>query len=304
MMATVKAYISNTNRLRSLRPIGWLPALLAVSVGLALAASPPRVEKTLTYPTNLNPQITLYNLEGHVIVRAWDKAEVHALCATSSPRVTFEADPLPASGSTNRVRLVTHVQDPLLAGQDESADYTLDVPSDSTLEIRNRQGLVRIEKLTGDIWIESVGGDVVVSDSSGHLTVGTLGGNIDIIRSAGRVEISSVTGNLHVVSPTSSRLRASTTSGKIVYEGDLAPGGIYVFSDYRGDMDIICPADSAFDLNARSVSGKVFKDPEFSVMAKRSSNDSRGKTSLLGPHGNATLEVTSFSGNIRIHPQQ
>ena len=224
-MGMVKAYILNVNRLKSLRSIGWFSALLLLPLGVALAASPGRVEKTLTYQTNLNPRITVYNLDGHVLVRAWDKAQVHAVFATSSPRVTFETDPLPVSGSTDRLRLVTHVQDPLLTGQDAAADYTLDVPSESSVEIRNRQGLVRIEKLTGDIWIESVGGNVVVADTAGHLAVRTIGGDIEVIRSAGRVEVSSVTGNLHFLAPSSSKLHANTTSGKITYEGDFAPGG-------------------------------------------------------------------------------
>jgi putative adhesin len=304
-VGTVKAYIQNVNRLKSLRPIGWCSALLVVPMGLALAASPARVEKSLTYQTNLNPRITVYNLEGHVLVRAWDKAQVRALFATSSPRVTFETDPLPVSGSTDKLRLITHVQDPLLSGQDAAADYTLDVPAESSVEIRNRQGLVRIEKLTGDIWIESVGGDVVVSDTAGHLAVRTIGGDIEIIRSAGRVEISSVTGNLHFLSPTSSKLHANTTSGKITYEGDFAPGGDYVFSEYSGEMEIICPVDSAFDVNARSVRGKVFKDHEFSLFTpkQRSSSMPRNANSLRVP-GNATLELTSFSGNIKIRHQQ
>ena len=78
----------------------------------------PRVEKSLNFQTNLSPHVTIFNLEGRVLVRAWDKAEVHAVYATSSPRVTFEADPVPAAGSTDRLRLVTHAQDPMLTGQD------------------------------------------------------------------------------------------------------------------------------------------------------------------------------------------
>ncbi len=301
-METVKPYLRNVSRHALIQTsLG----LLIASAGWLVAANPPRAEKTLTYQTNLNPRITLYNLEGHILIRSWDKAEVHALCVTASPRVTFEADPLPAAGSTDRLRLVTRVQDPMTAGQDETADYTLDVPSDSSLEIRNRQGLVRIEKLSGDIWVESVGGQVVVADTAGHLAVHTIGGDVEILRSAGRVEISSVTGNLRFISPTSSKLHANTTSGKIIYEGDFAPGGDYVFSEYSGDMEIICPVASAFHLNAQSVKGKVFKDPEFSVFrARPKSSGLPGNVNSLYVPGNATLELTSFSGNIRIIPHR
>ena len=301
----MEAQTSSLVRAKSIRSLGLCSALMVLPVGLALAAGPGRVEKTLNYQTNLSPRITIFNLEGRVLVRAWDKPEVHAVYATSSPRVSFETEPSPSAGSTARVRLTTHVQDPMLTGRDIAADYTLDVPAESSIEIRNRQGLVRIDKLTGDVWVESVGGNVVVADTSGHLALRTIGGNIEVIRSAGRVEVSSVTGDLRFTFPTSSNLHANTTSGKITYEGDFAPGGEYVFSEYSGNMDIICPADSPFKESARTVRGKIYKDPEFSVMAKKNpAYPSQGKTSLLGVRGSASVELTSFSGNISIRPQQ
>jgi hypothetical protein len=280
----------------------WVAGLVLPLGALVVAASPARVEKTMLFQTNVNPRISLVNLSGHVVVRGWDKAQVRAICVTTSPQVTVTTDPLPTGGSTDKLHFETRVLDPSLTGPDISADYTMDVPADSSLEIRDRQGSVRIEKVSGDAWVESVGGDVTVSDMGGHLAIHTIGGNIEITRAAGRIEASSVTGNLHFLSPTSSRLHATTTSGKIVYEGDLIPGGEYVFSEYSGPMEILCPADSSFDLNARSVQGKVIKDPEFSLIPKRRTAYEPGQASLLGTHnsGSATLELTSFSGNIDI----
>jgi hypothetical protein len=283
----------------------WLFGLL-LPLGVLIAASPARMEKTLIFQTNVNPRISLSNLAGHILVRGWDKAQVRAVCASSSPQVSIVTDPMPTSGSTDKLRFETLVQDSSLSGQNISADYTLDVPVESSLEIRNRQGSVRIEKLNGDAWVESVGGNITITDAAGHLAAHTVGGDIDIVRSAGRVEASSVTGNLHFLSPTSSRLHATTTSGRITYEGDLVSGGEYVFSEYSGPMEILCPVDSSFELNARSVQGKVSKDPEFAIIPKRSSGYGQGKTSLLGSQnsGSAILELTSFSGNIKIRSQQ
>ena len=293
-----------THRLVTHRYLWWLSGLL-IPVGLLVAASPTRVEKTLLFQTNVNPRISLVNLAGHVVVRGWDKAQVRALCSTNSPQVSIESDPLPTGSSTDRVHFETHVLDPSLTGSAVTADYTLDVPVESDVEIRNRQGTVTIERLTGDTWVDTVGSDVVITDASGHVSVNTVGGNIEIIRSAGRVEASSIFGNVHFISPTSSRLRALTNSGKIIYEGELASGGEYKFSDYSGPMEIVCPADSSFKLDARSVQGKVYKDPEFSLIPKRHESFGPGQTSLLGTHnsGSAILEPTSFSGDIRIRTQ-
>ena len=295
-----------TNQTKHTKRLWWIIGLLALPFSVLIAASPQKVEKTWLFQTNTSPRISLSNLTGHVVVRGWDKAQVRALCATTSPQVTIDTDPLPTIGSTDKIHFATRVMDPTLTGPSEMVDYLLDVPLDSSVEIRNRQGSVQIQKLLGDTWVESVGGDVSVTDSGGHLAVRTVGGTIEIVRCSGRIETSSITGNLHFVSPTSSKLRGTTTSGKITYEGDFAPGGDYVLSVYSGDMDIICPPSSSFELNAKSLRGKVVTDPEFSLIPKRRpGNPPSGSSAVFGSHnsGTAMVELTSFSGSIHIIPQ-
>lgn len=296
----------NMKPARPHKPARWTLFLIVFSLAFLAAASPARLEKAWVFPTNTNPRISLSNLSGHVVVHGWDKAEVHAVSATASPQVTIAVDPLPADGPTDKIHFMTHALEPTLTGPNEVADYTLDVPMESTLEIRNRQGSVQIQKLMGEAWVESVGGSVTVADMGGHLAVRTVGGDIEIVRCSGRIEASSITGNLHFVSPTTSKLRGTTTSGRIVYEGDFAAGGDYVLSGYSGDMEIYCPASSSFELNAKSVRGKVTTDPEFSLIPKRHPGyPPQGARGLFGTHnsGNATVELTSFSGSIRIRPQ-
>ncbi len=281
----------------------WSLALgVLVPAVVLLANVPPRAEKTQTFQTSLSPRITLSNLSGEVIVRGWDKTQVHAVYSTASPLVSVEAEPVPSKGPAEKIYFETQIQDPTLSAEAGSVNYTLDVPLGASLEIRNRQGVVRIQKLAGDAWVESVGGDIVAEDVGGHLAVRSVGGNIEVIRPAGRVEASSITGNLHFISPTTAKLRGNTTSGKIVYEGDFAPGGDYVLSEYSGQMEIICPASASFELNAKSVHGKVITDPELSLIPKPHAYAPAGASSFSGMRNNgaATVELTSFSGNIHI----
>ena len=294
------------NQTRRNRPGLWSLSLLIVPLGIAVAATPARVEKTMVFHTSPNPRISLSNLSGQVVVRGWDKPQVRALCSTASPRVMIDAEPMPATGAADKVHFMTHLLDPMLTGQDEIADYTLDVPLESSLEIRNRQGSVQIEKLMGEAWVESVGGTITVTDVAGHLAVRSVGGDIEVIRCSGRVEASSITGNLHFVSLAGSELHGNTTSGKVIYEGDFVSGGRYVLSEYSGDMEVFCPSSSSFELDAKSVRGKVITDPELSLVPKRRTAYSpSGANSLFGTHnsGNATVELTSFSGNIHIRRQ-
>jgi hypothetical protein len=267
------------------------------------AAGEGRLEKT--FDSTREPRISVTNLKGHVLVRGWDKAQVHVVYTVASPRVEVDTQVLPDTGPADKVHFTTHVLDPLASGDEQTADYTLDVPAGSSLEIRNPQGKVRVEGIQADAAIESVGGDIAVADYSGHLLVRSVGGNIEIIRPSGHVEAYSITGNLHFVSPTTTRLRGSTTSGHILYEGDFMDSGNYILSAYSGDLDIACPPSASYELSAKTVRGKVVNTLPITPRRK-SASPLASSNSLLGMHntGRATVELTSFSGTIRIHPQE
>ncbi len=276
--------------------------LLLLPLGALTAADPARMEKT--FDTTAHPRISVANLTGPVVVRGWEKTQVHAICTTSSPHVEVDTEPLPGKGPAEKIHFDTHVLDPLAASKDLVADYSIEVPVGASLEIRNRQGSVQIDNLQGDASVESVGGTISAREVAGHLAVRSVGGDIEVVRPSGRVEASSITGNLHFVSPMGAKLHGSTTSGKIVYAGDFVSGSDYVLSSYSGDIEILCPPSASFELNAKTVRGKL--DNALALIPKRHSPSPLSSgSSLLGTHntGNATVELTSFSGTIRIRPQ-
>lgn len=285
---------------RLLRRSLWL---LLIPVGVALAAGSTRLEKT--FDTTRSPQVVLSNLRGQVVIRGWEKAQVHAMCTTVSPRVEVDTEAMPRSGAAEKLQFATRVLDPLVAGNDETADCTLDVPLDASIEIRNRQGSVQIQNLQGlHAWIESADGLISATDLAGHVMARTLGGDIQLIRPSGRVEAISITGSIRISAPTSKNLRANTNSGQITYQGDFVPAGEYILSTYSGDIELLCPPSASFDLNAKTVKGKL--QNTFSLTPKRRAPfPMPSANSLLGTHntGNATVELTSFSGTIRVRQQ-
>ncbi|MFB3922858.1 MAG: DUF4097 domain-containing protein [Terriglobia bacterium] len=278
-------------------------AFLLAPACLAMAAGPGRLEKTLD--TTESPQISLTNLRGQVTIRGWVRNQVHVICVTVSPRVEVDIDPMPRTGRAERLQLATHVLDPMLTGNEETADCSLEVPAGSSLEIRNRQGSVQIEKLQGlHTWIESADGKITAMDVASHLTVRSLGGDIELMRPTGRTEAYSITGNIQILDPESKNLRANTNSGRVTYRGDFMPTGEYVLSTYSGDIEVLCPSSASFELNAKTVKGKL--ENTFALTPKRhASTPFSSANSLFGTHntGNATVELTSFSGRIRVRPQ-
>jgi len=277
-------------------------AAILLSAATLLAGGDGRVEKT--FDTTREPRISLTNLKGIILVRGWDKAQVHVIYMVVSPRLEVDSESLPATGPAEKVHFDAHLLDASLPSDQQVADYTLDVPLGASLEIRNPRGKILVQGMQADASLQSVSGDISIRDYSGHLSVRTIGGDIDIIHSSGNVEADSVTGNLRFVSPATARLHGSTTSGHILFEGDFSERGDYILSDYSGDVDIVCPASASYELSAKTVKGKVMNT--MPMTRRRESASSLGNSnSLLGTHntGRATLELTSFSGNIRIRPQ-
>jgi DUF4097 and DUF4098 domain-containing protein YvlB len=287
---------SGARRKSVMRGVGML---LLIPAGMMIAATPPQIEKTIE--TTAAPRISVTNLGGKVIVKGWDRSQVHVNFVSSSSQVTVDTEEFPSQGRVEKVHFTTYFIDQSNPGQAATVDYTLQIPEGSNLEIRNPQGMVQVESVRGDTSVESLGGDVSVADAGGHLAVRSVGGNIEILRPTGRVEAYSINGNLHFVEPATSRLHGTTTSGNIVYDGDFVPGGDYVLSDYSGNMDIVCPPTASFELNAKTVRGKV--DNTFPLVSRHSSAPQfSAGNSLFGTYktGQATLELTSFSGTIHI----
>jgi hypothetical protein len=292
---------SITHQLSSTKLLGTLTLLAIFSAAPLFGAAEGRVEKT--FDTTREPRVSLANLRGAVLVRGWDKAQVHVTYSIGSPRVEVDTEVLPPTGAAEKVRFTTHVLDPQASGNEESANYTIEVPSNSNLEIRNPQGSIRVEGIQAQGSVESVSANIAIKDFSGHLSVRSVGGNIEILRPSGHVEAVSITGSLHFVSPATLMLRGSTTSGNILFEGDFTERGDYALSTYSGDLDVACPPRASFEVAATTQRGKVLNT--LNIKPRHSSASPRADmNSLMGTNntGRATVDLKSYSGTIRIHP--
>jgi hypothetical protein len=294
-----RTFVSKKSVRRILQPL----VAILLPAALMWAAGEGRVEKT--FDSTREPRINLNNMKGNILVRGWDKAQVHVVYTVASPRMDVDSDILPNTGPAEKIHFDAHLLDPSLPSGEQVVDYTLDVPAGASLEIRNPRGKTIVEGMQSDASVQSVSGDISVRDFSGHLSARSVAGDIEVIKPSGNVEADSITGNLHFVSPTTTHLRANTTSGHILYEGDFTGRGDYILSAYSGDLDIVCPTSASYELTAKTLKGKVINTmPMTHRRESASSQDAR--KSLLGTYnsGKATLELTSFSGNIRIRPQE
>lgn len=279
-----------------------MPLVLLIPTGALLGASGARVEKDFRAVPNCRIRIT-NPAGGTIVVRGWDKPEVHAVCLTNSPKVEIDSDPTPANDEAEKIDFTTHVLDPQASAQEKAASYELDIPKDSSLVINSSAGSISVEHVSGDDSIESVNGVVSVSDGAGMIQARSLNGNMNFIRPTGRVEAISIMGNLTFTASESARINAQTQFGKIAFDGDFLPIGDYILKTYAGDVTVTCPTSDSFALEAHSVRGKV--DNQFKLSLKPHLPFAVYGDGAFGNNnrGDARVTVKSYTGTIHVWPR-
>ncbi len=276
-------------------------AAWAMSGILLLAAAPAafahHVDKK--FDVSMRPVVSVRNDNGRITVKSWSKNQVQVIADHASEKVEVDADQ-----RGNRIDIVTHVLNQSLTPEELKADFQINVPEETELQIKNDAGNIAVFRVSGDMTFETVLSDVNLEEVAGYLVVKTVSGSLQCLRCAGRLELSSISGNLKLVQPVSSNVRAQTYSGSIFFDGDFLPGGTYVLKNHRGPIEVKYTDSDSFDLRATSIYGKVDGEPSLTLKPPTHAQQSVPKisNSLFGTYnsGAARVELTSFSGTISI----
>lgn len=269
----------------------------AIAAGFFLIAAPAfarRIEKH--FSVDGRSVVTLHNFSGNVTVRAWSKPEILVIADHPSDKIDIDAEQ-----TGNRIDLVTHTTGSNVNPDEILANYQIDVPEDTELQIHDDSGAVDVAQVLGDMAVETVGAGVNLSDAAGYLNVKTVDGSIQCLRCAGRIEVNSISGSVKFLQVRSYNIRAQTSNGNILLDGEFLPNGIYRLKNYSGIIDVRFSPGDSFDLSAASVKGMVHNEAD---LKPRRTSDSTPKfgDSLLGTFntGRAKVELSSFDGTIDI----
>ncbi|MGH9774815.1 MAG: DUF4097 family beta strand repeat-containing protein [Candidatus Acidiferrales bacterium] len=284
---------------RSLVPLAVMLAVCIVFFGAAGALQAHTIDKH--FPVQPHPVISVHNLRGTIVVKAWDKPEVYVTANHPSPKVEVEAEQ-----NANRIELTTHILSEDTAPEELQADYEVMVPEETELQIHDDSGLVTIVRVIGDLTVETIGAGISIVDTGGSLTVRTVDGAFDCLRCGGRIEIFSIGGDMKLLENRSSAVYLQTTSGSILFDGDFLTNGTYTLKNATGNTDVrFLPSDS-IDLTAISLQGKVNSEFNLTPPAHPTHNAPRRASSLFGKvnSGMARVELTSLSGTINIRKRE
>ncbi|MGQ9801402.1 MAG: DUF4097 family beta strand repeat-containing protein [Candidatus Saccharicenans sp.] len=196
-----------------------------------------------------------------------------------------------------------------------SVDYTIWIPEQASIDSKSVSGDVEVEKTGGPVRVSTVSGNVTVTGGKKTVSAKAVSGDIRVMGVEADCELSSVSGDIkatqvkgsveaEVVSGTvrlqdiagARKVSAKSISGTVEYRGQVLPDGSYRFSSHSGEVRLILPADSSFDLEASSFSGTVSTDFPVEVIGKLSGKTIQGRVGK----GGAEVSAKAFSGSVEI----
>jgi len=266
-----------------------------VCLGLAVASAE-TIKKKFT--TTATPSLLLHSHAGTVSVKGWEQNEIEIQGESAS-----DAMEVIIVGGEQKVSVQTHPKRERLTPEETRLDFQIQVPRQATVRVESERGQIQVEGLDGNVTISGTSTAVSLSKVRGNISVNTMDGAIRMQSSEGHIKVESISGDLTFVQVNGPELRASTNSGRIRYEGDFGQGGTYVLNNYDAPIDILASARASFDLTARAVQGLIQSTLSFRPTPLGSPFRRLSPTKFLQGRfntGSSTVEVTSYSGTIRV----
>jgi len=205
-----------------------------------------------------------------------------------------------------------------------TVQYTITAPAGTRVKAQSVSGSLRVSDITGELSLTSISGSVQVMkartiasaksisgkvdisdvDSDAPMEVGSISGDV-VMRQvkASRMEIGTVSGSVVLNDVECPRLEAQSLSGNVEFTGALIRSGRYELNSHSGTVKLALASGAGFDLEASSWSGRIETDLPLTGRTHEAQNGRGPRTrSIRGVYGDgsATLEITTFSGNVWI----
>jgi DUF4097 and DUF4098 domain-containing protein YvlB len=205
-----------------------------------------------------------------------------------------------------RVEARTHMLSAKSSNDECRVDYDVAVPAGVSVTVSTSTAPITIENLNGDFSVSSDTGQITVRNAANSFVhVHSLTAPISLSDLTGtHAEIMSSGGSVQMVNVTGPKVKVSTTSGDITYQGDCSGGGAYTLVTHSGAINVTLPETASVDLSAQSVSGSVVNDFPFQERSHNTFVPTPGRSFSGTSHsGSSSVELQSFSGKIRVKKQ-
>ena len=152
-------------------------------------------------------RLVLTNNAGEVVVRSWDRDQVH-IVASHSTREQIDAQ---TTDMTLRIRSRSQ------RGPSGLVDYQLTVPKWMAVNLSGTYLEATIEGTAAEVTVETVHGNAKVVGGGGAVSLRSVEGIITVDKASGRVQATTVNEGIRITNVTG-EITAETTNGDIVIE--------------------------------------------------------------------------------------
>ncbi|PID79597.1 hypothetical protein CSB20_09670 [bacterium DOLZORAL124_64_63] len=256
--------------------------------------------------------VRIENLVGSITVVGWDRKEVHV-------EGTLGDDVKELKFKTGKRKSVIEVEYPRHKNNlRDGARLTIHVPEKSRVEVECVSAWIKASDLKGEVGLESVSGEVVFKGQCRELEIESVSGSISVEGGAPQMELAGISGRVRVEDCRETELEVSTVSGPVSVQckkmlglsAESVSGEIEIIADDLGRGNFQCDAVSGSisfavggkvdaDFEVSTFNGNI--DNEFGQKAHKTSKYTPGKElEFTNGRGEASVELNSFSGNVRI----
>lgn len=298
-----------------MKTVRYLPLLLALCIGQALADTP----INLSHPANADARISVSNVKGKVTITAWNRNEVQVTGSLGEG-----AAPLAIDGDSGELQIKVKPKGDGSRGwfnwngDNSMGDTMLDlrVPKGATLDVEvvsaplgidgmdgggisvnSVSGRVRINARTPDLSVESVSGTVQQSGHAERADLQTVSGDILAPALGSQADLQTVSGRIQASGGPWKKFNLSTVSGDVQLSGGLAEHGSIDVDSMSGDVQIQVPSNLSASIHASSFSGDLRSD--FGQATEHDHGPGSELDTEVGG-GKGRIHVETFSGDLRI----
>jgi DUF4097 and DUF4098 domain-containing protein YvlB len=209
------------------------------------------------------PRVRLANAAGQVRVEGVKGSRSVDYEAT---RYAMAADPAAAKQRASEVPVDISREDSKIVietdgGEDTGADYTLRVPTGSSVEVESEVGDVEVSGISGNVTVGAEAGDVRVRDVGGDVKVEAPRGEVsvgDVNTDTGSANLEVGVGDVSLEDLILGTLEASVEAGDVTFSGRFSGGGRVTVE--TGDIVARLPPEDTRDLTLETRIGSVLRE--------------------------------------------
>lgn len=173
-------------------------------------------------------------------------------------------------------------------------EYIVRAPHLCSITVNGVSSSLHVAGFEGSFSFKAVSGDMTLQDLTGSLKMDTVSGDVAGQGLTGESHLRSVSGDINLQASNFPSTNVNTVSGDVVLHTGLSQGP-YRFHSVSGDVRLMVPAASQFNVDLHSVSG------DFSTnLPLAQSSHTTGRLSACVGKGGPLVTLTSVSGDLQV----